>query len=91
MTWVGALITAFLFTIGKYLIGFLLGNSGIGEFYGAAGSLIIVLLWIFYSSIIFYYGAEITQQYAEMFEKTIKPKKHAVKISIEEIDVKAES
>lgn len=85
VTWIGALITAFLFTVGKYLIGMLLGSSGIGDMYGAAGSIIIVLLWLFYSSIIFYFGAEITQQYAAIYFKGIRPKAHAVRIEISEI------
>lgn len=85
VTWVGALITALLFTLGKYLIGFLLGNSGIGHIYGTAGSIVIVLMWLFYSSIIFYFGAEITHQFACMYARTIEPKKHAVAFEINEI------
>lgn len=85
VTWIGALVTAFLFTIGKYLIGLLLGNSGIGDMYGAAGSIIIVLLWLFYSSIIFYFGAEITQQYAVRYSRGILPKDYAVRIEITEV------
>lgn len=85
VTWIGALITSFLFVVGKYLIGILLGNSGIGSMFGAAGSIIIVLLWLFYSSIIFYFGAEITQQYAVMYFHGIKPKDYAVKIEINEL------
>jgi len=79
-------VTAFLFTIGKYIIEFILSNSGKGDLYGTAGSIIIVLLWVFYSSIIFYFGAEITQQYAQQYAKSIKPKQHAVEIEIREIN-----
>ncbi len=86
VTWMGALITAILFTLGKYLIGALLGNSSIGDMYGAAGSIIIVLLWLFYSSMIFYFGAEITQQYAALYSIDIQPKDQAVEIEINEID-----
>ncbi|NJK87183.1 MAG: YihY/virulence factor BrkB family protein [Bacteroidales bacterium] len=62
VTWIGALITSILFMIGKSLMGLFLGNSNIGIMYGAAGSLVIILLWVFYSSFILYFGAEITQQ-----------------------------
>jgi membrane protein len=56
--WIGAALTAFLFTIGKFLIGLYLGSSGVTSAYGAAGSLITVLLWVYYSSLIFFLGAE---------------------------------
>ncbi|MFP4488440.1 MAG: YihY/virulence factor BrkB family protein [Bacteroidales bacterium] len=85
-TWVGALITAVLFTAGKWLIGFAIGSTNIGVMYGAAGSLVIILIWIFYSSIVFFFGAEITQQYAEMYEHDILPKDHAVRIEIKEVN-----
>jgi membrane protein len=62
--WFGAFITAVLFVIGKYAIGVYLGTAGIGSSYGAAGSLVIVLLWAYYSSQIFFFGAELTQAYA---------------------------
>ena len=61
---IGAVVTAFLFTIGKFLIGLYLGSSSIASSYGAAGSLIIVLLWIYYSAQIFLLGAEFTKIYA---------------------------
>lgn len=86
VTWVGALITAALFSLGKYVIGFALANTNIGFMYGAAGSVVIFLLWVFYSSIILFFGAEITQQYAEYFSHEIEPKSYAVKIKISEID-----
>ncbi len=86
VTFVGALITAVLFTIGKFLIGLGLGNSDVGTMYGAAGSVVIVLLWVFYSSLILFFGAEITQQYAEQMDKTIRPKEHAVKIETREVE-----
>jgi membrane protein len=62
--WIGAALTSFLFTIGKFLIGFYLGSSGVTSAYGAAGSLITILLWVYYSSLIFFLGAEFTQVYA---------------------------
>jgi membrane protein len=85
VVWIGALITAILFTMGKFLIGFLLGSSNIGIMYGAAGSLVVILLWVFYSSMIFYLGAEITQQYAETYSRGIIPKRNAVSIEIKEL------
>lgn len=62
---VGALVTAGLFTLGKFLIGFYLGNSAIASSFGAAGSLVVILLWIYYSSQIFFFGAEFTRVYAD--------------------------
>jgi membrane protein len=65
--WIGAIGTAALFTAGKYLIGAYLGNSGVTSSYGAAGSLVALLLWIYYSAQIFFFGAEFTRQYALHF------------------------
>ncbi len=84
VTWIGAFITTLLFVIGKLLIGIFISNSNIGVMYGAAGSLFVIMLWVFYSSITFFFGAEITQQYAEMFHHEIRPKDNAVAIEISE-------
>ena len=62
--WIGAALTSVLFTIGKFLIGLYLGTSGVTSVYGAAGSLITILLWVYYSSLIFFFGAEFTHVYA---------------------------
>ena len=62
--WIGAAFTAGMFSLGKYLIGLYLGNSGIASSFGAAGSLIALLLWVYYSAQIFFLGAEFTRQYA---------------------------
>jgi membrane protein len=62
--WTGAIFTAGLFSLGKYAIGLYLGNSGIASGFGAAGSIIALLLWIYYSAQIFFFGAECTRQYA---------------------------
>ena len=59
--WPGALATALLFTIGKGLLGLYLGKAAVGSAYGAAGSLIVVILWVYYSAMIFYFGAEFTR------------------------------
>ena len=65
--WIGALITAVLFSIGKLLIGLYLGRSGIASTYGAVGSLVVLLLWIYYSAQILLFGAEFTQVYTARF------------------------
>jgi membrane protein len=66
--WVGALLTAVLFTVGKLLIGLYLGKSAVGSSYGAAGSLVVLLVWIYYSSQILFFGAELTHAIAERRE-----------------------
>lgn len=63
--WVGAVVTAFLFVAGKFLIGFYIARSDPGSAYGAAGSLAILLVWIYYSALILFLGAEFTQAWAE--------------------------
>jgi membrane protein len=62
---IGAGVTAVLFTMGKFLIGLYLGKTGLTSAYGAASSLMVILLWVYYSSLIFYFGAEFTYVYAE--------------------------
>lgn len=81
--WLGAIVTALLFTIGKELIGLYLGRSAVASTYGAAGSLVIVLLWIYYSGQILFFGAEFTQVYANMFGSRIVPAEGATTISEE--------
>lgn len=74
---VGAVITALLFTIGKFLIGLYLGRGSLGSAYGAAGSLIVFLAWVFYSAQILLFGAELTQVYARRYGRKIRPDSHA--------------
>ena len=74
---VGAITTALLFTIGKFLIGLYLGRGSLGSAYGAAGSLIVFLAWVFYSAQILLFGAELTQVYARKYGKKIRPDSHA--------------
>src|SRR5205823_6143695 len=71
--WIGALMTAALFAIGKLLIGFYLGRSTVASAYGAAGSLVVLLLWIYYSAQILLFGAEFTKVYAVMHGSRILP------------------
>src|SRR5262249_3015507 len=75
--WGGPLVTALLFTAGKYLVGLYLGSSGVASAYGAAGSLVLVLLWVYYSSQIFLFGAEFTYVYAQRTGSPIRPSAHA--------------
>jgi membrane protein len=58
--WIGAMVTASLFTVGKLLIGLYLGKAAVGSAYGAAGSLVVVIVWVYYSAMIFFFGAEFT-------------------------------
>lgn len=81
--WVGAFTTAVLFTIGKYGIGLYLGNSSAASTYGAAGSLVVLLLWIYYSAMILFFGAEVTQVYGRQYGSIIKPDENAVWIDKE--------
>jgi membrane protein len=69
--WVGSFATALLFAIGKSLIGLYLGKAAVGSAYGAAGSLIVIIVWVYYSSQIFFFGAELTHVRAKM---SLKPK-----------------
>ena len=69
--WIGAALTSFLFTIGKFLIGMYLGKADVGSAYGAAGSLVILLVWVYYSSQILFYGAEFTAVYANRYGSRI--------------------
>jgi membrane protein len=75
--WVGGAVTAFLFVIGKFALGFYLGRSNPGEAYGAAGSLALILVWIYYASMIVLLGAEFTQVWAESRGTGIEPEEGA--------------
>jgi membrane protein len=72
--WVGSAITALLFTLGKFLFGLYLARRGIHSFYGAASSLAIILMWVYYSAQVFFIGAELTQVYANRYGSHIKPR-----------------
>ena len=63
--WPGAAITSLLFTVGKFLIGLYLGRSSVSSAYGAAGSIVILMIWVYYASQVFFFGAELTQALAE--------------------------
>jgi membrane protein len=75
--WIGAGCTAFLFTLGKFLIGLYLGTSGVTSYYGAAGSVVVILLWVYYSACILFFGAEFTKAYASKYGSGVIPDKRA--------------
>jgi membrane protein len=77
---IGASFTAFLFMIGKFAIGYYLGSFNIGSIYGAAGSIILILVWVYYSAIILYFGAEFTKVYASVHGQKIIPNKYSVQL-----------
>jgi membrane protein len=77
--WLGAAVTALLFMLGRYAIGFYLAFSNSGSAYGAAGSLIVLLIWIYYSAQIFLLGAEFTQVYAKTFGSCKRPERIPVR------------
>jgi membrane protein len=76
--WVGAATTSILFGAGKFLIGLYLGHASLGSSYGAAGSLVVFLVWVYYSSLIMFFGAEITFVYARRRRKGVPPTELAV-------------
>lgn len=83
---VGAFTTALLFMIGKFAITFYISNSSVGTAYGAAGSLVIVLLWVYYSSAILFFGAEFTKAYAVWRGARIYPNQYAVWVKLVEVE-----
>lgn len=78
--WIGAAVTALLFAIGKELIGLYLGHSSVASAFGAAGSVIVILVWIYYSTQILFFGAEFTQVYARRYGSRIVPDEDAVQV-----------
>ena len=82
--WLGAALTSGLFTVGKFVIGLYLGHSTTASSYGVAGSFVVLLIWTYYSSQILFFGAELTQVYANKFGSRIVPTENAEKISEDE-------
>ncbi|MBD2714050.1 YihY/virulence factor BrkB family protein [Microvirga sp. STR05] len=82
---IGAFITALLFMLGKYLIAAYIAYANPGSAFGAAGSAILLLLWVNYSSLIIFFGAEFTQEFADGFGQKVQPKAHAVRIETREV------
>ncbi|WP_018476425.1 YihY/virulence factor BrkB family protein [Pontibacter roseus] len=85
--WVGALVTAILFNIGREVIGLYLGTSNITSIYGAAGSVIVILLWVFYTSQIIFFGAVFTFVYSRKYGFNIYPAEYAVRFIRQEVEV----
>jgi membrane protein len=79
--WAGSFVTAILFEIGKFGLGLYFGKADPGSGYGAAGSIILILLWVSYSSMIVFYGAEFTHGYAKLKEGYIEPDENSIKIN----------
>ncbi|WP_323489122.1 YihY/virulence factor BrkB family protein [Flavobacterium sp. PL02] len=86
-SFIGASCTAVLFMIGKFAIGFYLGSSTTASVYGAAGSVIIILVWVYYSAIILYFGAEFTKVYAKTYGGKIYPNEYSVEIKKEILEI----
>jgi len=83
---VGAMVTAILFMLGKFGITFYIGQSNIGSTYGAAGSLVVLLIWVYYSALILYFGAEFTKAWAADFGARIVPNQYAVWVKNVEVE-----
>jgi membrane protein len=79
--WIGGAITALLFNLGRFLLGLYLARSTVSSAYGAAGSLVVLLLWVYYSAQIIFLGAEFTQVYAKKYGSEIVPRQHQQKAS----------
>src|SRR5258706_16189894 len=88
--WTGGTLTAILFVSGKFILGLYLGSGAAGSAYGAASSLITLLLWIFYSAQILLFGAEFTQVYSNTYGSHVKPQKHAIMVERKEIEAPAD-
>ena len=84
--WLGAIVTMILFATGKYLLGIYMANTDVGGAYGTAGSLVFILIWLYYSVIIFLFGAQITFYIAEKTGGSISPYKEAVRVMLMEVD-----
>ncbi len=86
---IGASFTAFLFMIGKFAIGAYLGSSEFASIYGATGSVILILIWVYYSAMILYFGAEFTKVYAHTHGQKIIPNEYSVKVLTRKIEIEA--
>jgi membrane protein len=84
--WLGAFVTMILFATGKYLLGIYMATSDVGGAYGTAGSLVFILIWLYYSVIIFLFGAQITYYIAEKTGGSISPYKEAIRVQLMEVD-----
>ncbi len=83
--WVGAIVTAVLFTLGKYLIGLYVGQTSTQSAFGAAGALVLMLVWVYYSAQIFFFGVELTRVYALRTGTRVSPAEHAVPLTPQDL------
>ncbi|SFH12240.1 YihY/virulence factor BrkB family protein [Pontibacter chinhatensis] len=88
--WVGAPVTAILFVLGKYILNIYFQHDPLADTYGAAGSLVLILVWVYYAAVIFLLGAEFTQVYSREHDRGIHPQDNAVKVETKEIEKKEE-
>lgn len=84
--WVGATVTAILFVLGKFILNIYFQHDPLADTYGAAGSLVLILVWVYYTSVIFLLGAEFTQVYSREHDRGIRPQDNAVKVETQEIE-----
>lgn len=82
----GALFTSFLFLVGRYIIGFYIGTAGVGSPYGAAGSIVVILIWVYYSAAILYFSVEFTKAYTTFKGEKIQPADYAVYVEQKETE-----
>jgi membrane protein len=85
--WVGAIVTSVLFVLGKYILNIYFQHEPLADTYGAAGSLVLILVWVYYTAVIFLFGAEFTQVYSKAHEKKIEPEDTAVKVKKKEVEI----
>lgn len=85
--WAGALITALLFILGKFLLGLYFGAANPASTYGAAGSVVLILLWVSYSCLILFFGVEFTWVYSNRYGHGVRPKSHAMVVRVEQVIV----
>lgn len=81
---IGGIVTAIFFTLGKWGIGFYLGKTNMASLYGAAGSIVVFMVWVYYSAVILYFGAEFTKVFAKLYGEKIKPNAYSEFVEIEE-------
>ena len=84
--WGGAIITGLLFLLGKFAISYYLSRANVGATFGTAGAVVVLLVWVYYSSLILYLGAAITRNWVELFGEGVKPDEDAATIKVVEIE-----
>lgn len=89
-SWFAAITTSLLFALGKFIIGKAIGGTNLGAVYGTAGSLAVILVWIFFVSIIFYFGVELSRQFSLYYKHNNVPAKYAYKFEVHQVKFDAE-